>query len=77
MSSKVKCENLPLNVGNKGFLTLKGVPYMSDCVSVTYEGAQAELGFCSYPLHSIAYKTPTLDELEVVGNIHDNPELLK
>lgn len=41
MSGKVKCENLPLNVGNKGFLTFKGVPYMSDGVSVTYEGAQA------------------------------------
>ena len=30
-----------------------------------------ELGFYSYPLHSIAYKGPTLDKLEVVGNIHD------
>lgn len=52
------------------------------CGPVDYENGafyfhDEELGFCSCPLHSIAYKTPTLDELEVVGNIHDNPELLK
>lgn len=34
-------ENLPLIAGRKGFLTLKGVSYMSDGMSVTYEGAQS------------------------------------
>lgn len=36
-----------------------------------------ELGFCWYPLHGIAKQgTGTLNDLEVIGNIHDNPELL-
>ena len=35
-----------------------------------------ELGFCQYLLPDIA-KRGVLKELEVVGNIHDNPELLE
>ena len=34
-----------------------------------------ELGFCWYPLHGIAKQgTGTLNDLEVIGNIHDTKE---
>lgn len=48
-------------------------PECGEIFKVIYEG----LGFSFERVKGMSYHTPFTEELEIVGNIYDNPELLK